>query len=176
MRLAPLIALLLAPLTAFAGEMMPEQLQFQSIDGGQIALDDWRGHPVLIVNTASLCGYTPQYAALQALSDRLGPAGLMVLAVPSDDFRQELGTEAEVKDFCEVNFGLTLPMTVITPVLGPAAHPLYQWLAADHGYVPAWNFNKVLIGADGRLVGYWGSGVAPDAPEVILAIQGELGL
>jgi len=136
---------------------------FVSIDGGTLDLSDWRGRPVLVVNTASRCAFTPQYDALQALYDDYRDRGLVVLAVPSNDFRQELATEAEVAEFCEVNFGLDLPMTEITRVRGRAAHPFYRWLADAHGFVPGWNFNKVLIGPDGALVETFGSRVSPTA-------------
>jgi len=95
---------------------------FGNIDGGEIRLSDWQGQPVLVVNTASRCGFTHQYDGLQALYDKYRDRGLVVLAVPSDDFRQELSSEAEVKEFCEVNFGLDIPMTTITPVKGSRAH------------------------------------------------------
>ncbi|MFN4129588.1 MAG: glutathione peroxidase, partial [Paracoccaceae bacterium] len=107
---------------------------FDSIDGGTIALDDWRGHPVLVVNTASLCGFTRQYDDLQALHDRYSARGLLVLAVPSDDFNQELADAKAVKEFCTLRFDLTLAMTDITHVRGPQAHPFYQWLAAEQGF------------------------------------------
>lgn len=135
--------------------------RFDSIDGGHYDMDDWRGRPVLVVNTASLCGFTPQYDGLQALHDIYGPRGLVVLAVPSDDFAQELATEAEVAEFCEVNFNLTLPMTTITRVRGRDAHPFYAWLRQTHGFVPQWNFNKVLLDGAGRVVGHYGSNADP---------------
>jgi glutathione peroxidase len=142
-----------------------ERFSFASIDGGRIDLADWRGKPVLVVNTASLCGYTGQYEGLQALHDRFGDRAL-ILAVPSDDFNQELGSEAEVKDFCQANFDLTLPMTEITPVLGREAHPFYQWVREETGFAPRWNFNKVLIGPDGQIAGTFGSGVQPESDQI----------
>ncbi|MEM0948867.1 MAG: glutathione peroxidase [Pseudomonadota bacterium] len=149
-------ALLAAPLHA-----SPLNGTFPSIDGGTLSIEDWRGRPVLVVNTASLCGFTPQYDDLQALHERYVDKGLVVLAVPSNDFRQELATGEEVQEFCEMNFGLTLPMTDITAVKGRDAHPFYAALR-DEGFVPRWNFNKVLIGPDGALVETWGSATAPD--------------
>ncbi|WP_246020161.1 glutathione peroxidase [Aliigemmobacter aestuarii] len=138
-----------------------QSFRFASIDGGTIDLGDWRGGPVLVVNTASLCGFAPQFDDLQALQDRYGSRGLKVLAVPSDDFRQELATEAAVKDFCETNFDLTLPMTEITHVKGPEAHPFFAWLKAEHGFEPGWNFNKVLLDGEGRVAGTWGAPAKP---------------
>lgn len=144
---------------------------FASIDGGTLALSDWRGGPVLVVNTASRCGFTPQYDGLQALHDQYSSQGLVVLTVPSDSFNQELSSEAEVAEFCELNFNLTLPMTEITPVRGRDAHPFYQWLADAHGVAPRWNFTKVLLDADGRYVAHFGSTTRPNAPSVTRQIE-----
>ncbi|SIS99772.1 glutathione peroxidase [Roseivivax lentus] len=134
---------------------------FPSIDGGTLEMADWEGRPVLVVNTASRCAFTDQYDALQALYDRYREQGLVVLAVPSDDFRQELSSDAEVKEFCEVNFGLDLPMTTITSVRGAAAHPFYAWLRDTADFAPTWNFNKVLIGPEGQLVATYGATTRP---------------
>ena len=126
---------------------------------------------MLVVNTASRCGFTPQYDGLQALYDKYRERGLIVLAVPSDDFRQELATEEEVKEFCEVNFGLDIPMTTITPVRGPQAHPFYASVAREAGFVPAWNFNKILIAPDGRVAGTWGSAARPTSEQITQEIE-----
>jgi glutathione peroxidase len=166
-RILSLFAALLAALPALAAG----PFRFAAIDGGTIDMGDWRGRPVLVANTASLCGFTPQYDALQALYDRYRDRGLVVLAVPSDDFNQELGSDAEVREFCAVNFDLDLPMTSITHVRGPQAHPFYRWLREAHGFEPRWNFNKVLIGPDGELVATWGSTVSPTAPAIRAAIE-----
>lgn len=144
---------------------------FSSIEGGEYSLNNWKGRPVLVVNTASLCGYTPQYDDLQALYDAYAGRGLVVLAVPSDDFRQELATADQVKEFCAVNFDLTLPMTDITHVKGDAAHPFYKWLAAEHGFTPGWNFNKVLIDGKGEVVATWGSAVKPMSRAIVSKIE-----
>lgn len=133
---------------------------FASIDGGHYNTADWRGKPVLVVNTASMCGYTPQYTDLQALSDLYGDKAV-VLAVPSDDFNQELADDAAVKEFCELNYSLTLPMTTIEHVAKGEVHPFYAWAKAQTGFVPGWNFNKVLIGPDGQIVKSWGSNAQP---------------
>lgn len=177
----------LAGLGAMAGAAAPgvtatelraaiDDFRFASIDGGEIGFADWPGEPVLVVNTASLCAFTPQYDALQALYDRYRAEGLVVLAVPSDDFRQELGSDAEVKDFCALTFGLDLPMTGITAVRGDGAHPFYRWLSETVDFVPAWNFNKVLIGADGEILGTWGSAADPVGGAIVAAVEGALGL
>jgi glutathione peroxidase len=168
-RIHALVVVLLA-LAAPAVAAEPDRMAFDSIDGGTLRLDG----PALVTNTASLCAYTPQFDDLQALHEGYADAGLTVLAVPSEDFRQELASEAEVKEFCEVNFDLTLPMTVITPVKGPQAHPFYQWLAQDHGIVPRWNFHKVLIGAEGAVLGQWGAPVSPTSPAITRAVEAAL--
>jgi len=146
---------------------------FGSIDGGEIDLDAWRGKPVLVVNTASLCGFAGQFDGLQDLHERFGDRAL-ILAVPSNDFDQELASEAEVKDYCAMTFDLTLPMTEITHVRGPEAHPFYAWVRAETGFVPGWNFNKVLIAPDGSIAGTFGSNVAPESRRIAGAIEAML--
>jgi glutathione peroxidase len=154
LRILALLATLVAS-PALAG------FTFANIDGGTIDLDDYKGRPVLVVNTASRCGFTPQYDGLQALYDRYRDQGLVVLAVPSNDFRQELASAEEVKEFCEVNFGLDMPMTDITPVTGEQAHPFFKWMREAHGYAPQWNFNKVLLDGEGQPVATFGSMTRP---------------
>jgi len=169
------IALAAAPLVAPAQAAPPSRdAPFVNIDGGTLSLADWAGRPVLVVNTASQCAFTPQYDALQALWERYRDRGLVILAVPSDDFAQELDSAAAVKEFCDINFGLTLPMTDITPVLGAQAHPFYAWVAGETGFVPRWNFNKVLIGADGRIKGTYGATEQVTGRRITRAIQAEL--
>nr|WP_170539544.1 glutathione peroxidase [Ruegeria arenilitoris] len=159
-RMLLLSALLLIGRTVQAA---PVSGEFPSIDGGTLSLSDWRGQPVLVVNTASQCGFTGQYSGLQKLQDTYGPEGLVVLAVPSDSFNQELETASEVKEFCELNYDLTLPMTDITPVTGPQAHPFYKAVAAETGFVPGWNFNKILLSPEGEVVATLGSTTRPDS-------------
>jgi glutathione peroxidase len=144
---------------------------FNAIDGGTIDLDSFSGQPVLVVNTASLCGFSGQYDDLQTLQDTYGARGLVVLAVPSDDFNQELADDAAVREYCAVNFDLTLPMTEITSVKGSTAHPFYAWLKQEHGFAPGWNFNKVLIGPDGEVVATWGSMTNPTSAAITLKIE-----
>lgn len=165
------LALLLT--LALPAQAMPS-FTFADIDGGTHDLDRWKGRPVLVVNTASRCGFTPQYDGLQALFDRYRDRGLIVLAVPSDDFRQELSSAAQVREFCEVNFGLTLPMTDITHVRGPRAHAFYRWLAETHGFTPSWNFNKVLIGPAGEILGTWGATTRPLSDPITRAVESAL--
>lgn len=147
---------------------------FASIEGGEISLEDYRGGPVLVVNTASRCGFTYQYAGLQELYDAYRDRGLVVLAVPSGAFNQELSSNEKVKEFCAVNYGLTIPMTEMTEVKGAGAHPFYAWLKSSEGFEPNWNFNKVLLGADGEYLESWGSSAKPMSPEITERIEGAL--
>jgi glutathione peroxidase len=160
----------LAPGPAAAADPAPS-FTFPSIDGGTLDLSDWRGRPVLVVNTASLCAFTPQLEGLQALHEAYADRGLVVLAVPSNDFAQELATGAEVAEFCELTYGLTLPMADITPVTGADAHPFYRWLADSHGVRPDWNFAKVLIGPDGQYVDDWGPTTGPRSAAIRRAVE-----
>jgi glutathione peroxidase len=170
------LALSLSALRAAMSEAQtpPQGFAFDAMTGGTHALDAWRGQPVLVVNTASLCGFTYQYNDMQALYDRYRDQGLIVLAVPSNDFQQELASDAKVAEFCEVNFALNFPMARITPVRGAAAHPFYGWLARTQGFVPNWNFNKVLIGRGGEVMGTWRSGTAPTARPIRRAVEAAL--
>ncbi|MBL3571438.1 glutathione peroxidase [Rhodovulum sp. BSW8] len=167
----PAILPVVAAVLLCAGPGAADGFRFASIDGGEIDLSAFHGQPVLVVNTASQCGFTPQYDGLQALQDRYGPRGLVVLAVPSDDFNQELADEAAVKEFCEVNFGLTLPMTEITHVKGPEAHPFYRWMAEAHGFTPGWNFNKVLLDGEGSPVATYGAFTTPKSAKLTARIE-----
>ncbi|HEV8029818.1 MAG TPA: glutathione peroxidase [Stellaceae bacterium] len=149
------------------------QFEFTSIDGDKLPLAAWRGRPVLIVNTASFCGYTPQYRDLEALYRQYHARGLVVLGVPSNDFgEQEPGTASEIKQFCETNYQVDFPLTEKYRVIGSAAHPFYQWAAGTLGEAgtPRWNFHKYLIGPDGQLAGAWPSQVRPTD----IAITGEI--
>jgi glutathione peroxidase len=172
LRLILTLALALMPLSAPAQPAPP--VTFTAITGEALPLSAWRGRPVLVVNTASRCGYTPQYRDMQALHDRYAARGLVVLAVPSDDFRQELADDAAVEQFCRLELGVEVPLTRITPVRGPGAHPFYRWLREAHGFEPAWNFNKALIGPDGQLLGFWGASTRPTARQVTRLIEAAL--
>ncbi len=128
------------------------------------------GKPVLIVNTASHCGYTPQFKGLEALHQKYGPRGLVVLGFPSDDFKQEADDEAETATICYMNYGVTFTMLSTTPVKGKAANPVFRELNRRAGE-PGWNFNKYLVSADGRTVRHYDSDVTPDAAELNEAIE-----
>ncbi|MBE0588208.1 MAG: glutathione peroxidase [Betaproteobacteria bacterium HGW-Betaproteobacteria-9] len=139
-----------------------------SIDGKPVALEQFRGRPMLIVNTASACGFTPQFGGLEQLHQAYGPRGLVVLGFPCNQFgSQDPGSNEEIATFCERNFGVSFPMMSKIDVNGPEAHPLYQWLAAEApGLLGSkaikWNFTKFLVGKDGTVIKRY----APqDAPE-----------
>ncbi len=168
------LALTLALFLGAQAQAIDLATPFESIDGGTLSIDQWAGRPVLVVNTASRCGYTPQYDGLQKLYDRYRDRGLVVLAVPSNDFRQELASEAAVKEFCEVQFGLDIPMTTITHVRGPDTHPFYKSLRAEAGFTPRWNFNKVLIGPGGEVAGTYGSRTKPLSRSITARIEAML--
>jgi glutathione peroxidase len=168
------VILFIAICVALPLRASPMSHSFPNIDGGTLDLADWRGQPVLVVNTASRCGFTSQYKGLQALYDRFRADGLIVLAVPSDDFRQELSSAEEVKEFCELTYGIDFPMADISGVTGESAHPFYKEVKAVTGFQPSWNFNKVLIGRDGEVVATWGSSTRPLSRPVLQAVEAEL--
>lgn len=148
--------------------------EFTSIDGEPLPLSAWRGQPVLVVNTASFCGYTPQYRELEALWRRYRDRGLVVLGVPSNDFgQQEPGSAAEIKEFCAANYAVDFPLAEKCRVLGGAAHPFYRWIADLLGEAgtPRWNFHKYLIGPDGQLAGAWPTPVTPVDPQITSEIE-----
>ena len=147
---------------------------FRSIDGGALPLSDFAGKALLVVNVASQCGLTPQYAGLEALWKAKRNNGLVVLGVPANDFgAQEPGTEAQIKSFCETTFAVDFPLTAKEQVIGPQAHPFYKWLAAELGEdaAPKWNFHKYLFARDGAIAGTFGPRTTPDAPELVAAID-----
>jgi glutathione peroxidase len=145
------------------------------LDGGELDLGQLRGRPTLIVNTASKCGYTPQYKGLQKLYERYRERGLQVLGCPSADFGgQEFDDAAAIDEFCQRNYGVSFPLTEKMSVRADPA-PLWDDLARQPGSAPPpWNFGKYLVGADGRLVKRWATKVAPDDPDVVAAIEAAL--
>jgi glutathione peroxidase len=140
--------------------------EFDSIDGGKISLSEYKGNVILVVNTASECGFTSQYTGLQALWDEFKEDGLVVLGIPSNDFGgQEPGTDSQIKNFCEVNFNIDFPMTAKTTIKGRDAHPFYHWVSDELGWMagPKWNFHKYLIARNGILHDSFSSMVSPSS-------------
>jgi glutathione peroxidase len=162
---------------ADAVERTAYDFAFDRLEGGPMPLSQWRGKALLVVNTASLCGFTPQYAALEKVWARYRDRGLVVVGVPSNDFGgQEPGKAGEIKEFCETTFGIDFPLAAKSEVVGPGAHPFYRW-AADvlgSGRAPQWNFHKYLVGRDGRLINAFPSATAPDSTTVTQAIEAAL--
>ncbi len=153
---------------------------FTAIDGDPLPLSSFRNKVILVVNTASRCGFTPQYEGLQKLYGTYKDKGLVILGVPSNDFGgQEPGSNKEIKKFCEMNFAINFPMTEKADVTGNDAHPFYQWAAAQGkggmlSSKPRWNFHKYLVGPDGTLAGSFGSITKPESSDMIKAIEAEL--
>ena len=142
-----------------------------SIDDDVLRFADYRGKVLLVVNTASYCGYTPQYKQLEALHRDMAKQGLVVIGIPSQDFGQEKGNNAEIKAFCELTYGVEFPMAGLSRVVGRAAIPFYQWVKAERDWEPRWNFYKVLIGRDGHILSTFSSDDTPDAGRLRKAIE-----
>ena len=149
---------------------------FPALSGDDIRLAEYTGHPLLVVNTASLCGYTPQYAGLQTLWTEFHDRGFAIIGVPSNDFGgQEPGEAAEITETAQHQYSVTFPIAAKAIVTGPGAHPFYKWAAqARPKDVPRWNFHKYLIGAQGELAGTFGSKMAPDDAALTTAIEAAL--
>lgn len=153
------------------------RFEFVSIDGEPLPMSNFAGQPVLVVNTASRCGFTYQYGALQDLWEAYRDRGLVVLGVPSNDFGgQEPGTEEQIKEFCEVNFDVDFPLTEKQVVKGEDAHPFFREVVEVLGSeaAPRWNFHKYLVAPDGRLVAAWPSRVEPDSAAIREQIEAVL--
>ena len=147
--------------------------EFNSIDGGLIKLNKYKGKVIVIVNVASRCGYTPQYESLQTLWSEYKDKNLVVLGVPTNNFRQEPGNNKEIKDFCETNFGITFPMTEKINVIGNNSHPFYKWARKDYGIgaIPKWNFHKIIIGKNGKVAETFSSITKPTSKKFLKAIE-----
>ena len=159
---------------AFGRAMNAYQFSFHSIEGEPMPLSRFEGKVILVVNTASQCGFTRQYSGLVELWRKYKDEGLVVLAVPSNDFGgQEPGTESEIKTFCEVTFGVDFPMTEKVSVSGNDPHPFYQWAKAELGAraKPRWNFHKYVVGRDGELIDWFSSITSPNSARLTKSIE-----
>ncbi|MFF8801386.1 MULTISPECIES: glutathione peroxidase [unclassified Methylobacterium] len=169
---------LFAAAPARAGEAGPAgAFAFDKPGGGSLPLADLAGKPILVVNTATACGFAPQFAGLQGLWTRFGERGLTVIAVPSPDFgNQEPLDGIAIAEAARKNHGVTFPVTDKTHVRGAGAHPFYRWAAEQKpGQTPQWNFHKYLIGRDGTLRAAFATPVDPSDPRIVSAIVAELG-
>jgi glutathione peroxidase len=160
----------MSPITAYA-------FSFAGLKGEAVRLADYAGKPIMVVNTASLCGYTPQYTGLEQLFMRYHGSGLMIVGVPSNDFGgQEPGGAAEISETANKEYGVTFPLTAKADVIGPNAHPFYKWAAAERpSETPKWNFHKYLVGSDGHIAAVFPSAVEPMDARVTDAVAKELG-
>ena len=147
--------------------------EFNSIDGDLIKLSQYKGKVIVVVNVASRCGYTPQYEDLQTLWSEYKSKDLVVLGIPTNNFRQEPGNNKEIKNFCETNFGITFPMTEKINVIGNNSHPFYKWARKDYGIgaIPKWNFHKIIIGKDGKVAETFSSITKPSSKKFIKVIE-----
>ena len=148
-------------------------LQINSISGELMDFKKFKDKAVLVVNTASYCGFTKQYEDLQKLWEKYESKGLVVLGVPSNSFNQEKKSNTEVKEFCEVNFEISFPLTAIADVKGENAHEIFKWAKENHGKsaIPKWNFHKILINKDGRIHDTFASFTNPMSKKIIKEID-----
>ena len=140
---------------------------YTSLQGKPVNLCEYANRPILVVNTASKCGYTPQFEKLEAMNKRYAPRGLVVLGFPSNDFNQELTTNKEIAEFCKLTYFVAFPMIEKGSVKGPGANEFYKQLAAAAGEAPQWNFHKYLIAPDGKTVHSFRAQVEPDSRELM---------
>ena len=157
----------------YAKNMNIYDFSFEDIDGNLVSLDKFNGKPIFMVNTASRCGFTPQYENLQSLWSEYKNKNLVVIGIPTNNFRQEPGSNEEIKDFCETNFGITFPMTEKINVIGKNSHPFYTWARKDFGIgaIPKWNFHKIIIGKNGRVAKSFSSITKPNSKKFIEVIE-----
>jgi len=180
MKFCKTIILLLIILTPYSQSMAnmtiqnAHQFSFDNINGNKINLSDLKNKVVLIVNTASKCGFTPQYKGLQELHKKYKDKGLVVIGMPSADFaNQEFSLELQVKEFVEEKFKITFPLTSITKVKGNDAHPFYLWANKKAGFIgsPKWNFHKYLIDKNGNFAAWFSSATKPESQKIINKIE-----
>ena len=154
-------------------DKMLYDFSIESITGEMINFNNYKNKVILVVNTASYCGFTKQYDELQELWDLYKDKGLIVLGVPSNSFNQEKKNNSDVKEFCEVNFNINFPLTTITEVKGKNAHELFKWAKDNHGKsaVPKWNFHKILINKEGKIENTFASFIKPMSKKLIKSIE-----
>ena len=173
MKLLSIFFLILFMSNADASEKIFHDFTIESISGETINLSDYKSKVVLLVNTASKCGFTPQYSGLQKIYERYKNDGFVVLGVPTNDFNQELSIESDVKEFCEIRFGVEFPMSSIQPIRGENAHPVYKWIQSNVSVIgqPRWNFHKYLIGKDGKIINWFSSMTSPTSEGLVNQIE-----
>ena len=157
-------------------DQLATEFSFKGVGGKTISLVDYKGKVILVVNVASRCGFTNQYKGLQSLWSEYKDKGLVVIGVPSNNFRQEPGTNKEIKDFCETTFGVDFLITEKISVIGDEAHSFFTWAKKNHGSsaIPKWNFHKIIIGKNGKVVETFSSITKPTSKKFIAAIEKEI--
>ena len=152
------------------------QFEFKALDGKTIKLSEYKDKVIVIVNVASRCGFTNQYEDLQKLWSNYQDQSLVVIGVPTNNFKQEPGSNKEIKDFCETTFGIDFPMTEKTDVIGNNAHPFYKWAKDNYGKsaIPKWNFHKIIIGKDGKVAETFTSITNPSSRRFINFIEDQI--
>ena len=150
--------------------------EFNGIEGGVIKLSDFKDKVIIVVNVASRCGYTPQYDGLQTLWETYKKKNLIIIGVPTNNFKQEPGSNSDIKDFCETNFGISFPMAEKTNVIGSNSHPFYKWAKENHGVgaIPKWNFHKIIIGKNGKIIDTFSSFTKPTSGKIIKLVEKEI--
>ena len=157
-------------------EQLAHEFSFKSIDGDEINLQNYKNNVLVIVNVASRCGFTNQYTDLQNLWSKYKDKNLVVIGVPTNNFKQEPGSNKDIKDFCETNFNIDFLMTEKMNVIGGNAHPFFKWAKENHGRsaVPKWNFHKIIIGKNGKVVDTFASITKPSSQKFINLIEKEI--
>ncbi len=152
---------------------LASNFKFKSIDGDVLNLNDYKNKILVVVNVASRCGFTNQYEDLQNVWERYKDRDIIIIGVPTNNFRQEPGTNSEIKDFCKINFNINFPMTEKIDVIGPNAHPFYKWARDNYGKnaIPKWNFHKIIIGRDGKVAETFSSITKPTSKRFISFIE-----
>ena len=157
-------------------EQLATSFSFNGVDGVNVNLADYTNKVIVVVNVASRCGFTNQYEDLQTIWSNYKDKNLVVIGVPSNNFKQEPGTNEEIKDFCETNFGINFPITEKTDVIGDNAHPFFKWAKENYGSgaIPKWNFHKIIIGKDGKVADTFASITNPTSSKFISFIEKEI--
>ena len=152
------------------------EFQFKSIDGGLIKLSEFKDKVIVVVNVASRCGFTKQYDDLQTLWDNYKEKNLIVIGVPTNDFKQEPGSNSDIKKFCEANFNINFLLTEKINVIGDNSHPFYKWARDNYGKgaIPKWNFHKIIINKDGKVVDTFASITNPSSKKFVKFIESQI--
>ena len=152
------------------------EFNFESVDGNTIDFNDYKNKVIVVVNVASRCGFTNQYEDLQYIWSNYKNKNLIVIGVPTNNFKQEPGTNKEIKDFCETNFGINFPISKKTDVIGGNAHPFYKWAKKNYGIkaVPKWNFHKIIINKNGMIADTFSSVTKPTSKRFIESIEKQI--